>query len=240
MLKKPTHTHLTPHHFTKQLPTSAHTHVPSRRQFLKYLTVTSLAISTATLLPACQRTPTQHKLPKGSQVIALGDSLTYGYGADAQYAYPNVLAKLTHWQITNAGINGDTSQDVLNRLDDVIAKKPDLVLLGIGGNDVLQKVNPNTTKANIIQIIEQLQHHQIEVILIAEPHFSVSALFGKVSDNPIYAEIAKDKNILLFAKGWSNILSDKALRSDQIHANNQGYQKFANELYQFLQKNGYI
>ena len=83
----------------------------------------------------------------------------------------------------------------------------------------------------------------IGVVLIAEPYFSASALLGMVSDNPIYADIAKAENVPLFAKddgGWSAILSDETLKSDQIHANAQGYAKFADNLYQFLADQGFI
>ena len=136
-------------------------------------------------------------------------------------------------------VNGDTSADVLARLDAVIKQKPDLVLLGVGGNDVLQRIAPATTQANITEIVQKLKTANIKVVLIAEPYFSSSALFGKASDNPIYADIAKAEDVPLYAKGWSTILSDDSLKSDQIHANTQGYRQFAENLYEFLQEEGY-
>ncbi|WP_265088782.1 GDSL-type esterase/lipase family protein [Psychrobacter immobilis] len=59
---------------------------------------------------------------------ALGDSLTYGYSASIETAYPAVLADLSQWKVMNAGVNGDTSADVLARVDDIIKQSPDLVL----------------------------------------------------------------------------------------------------------------
>lgn len=203
-----------------------------RRQFVGCLLATAL-------LSACSSIGQKQLLFKGATVVALGDSLTFGYGASRGQDYPSLLAKKTGWHIINAGINGDTSADVLARLDGVIAKEPALVLLGVGGNDVLRRVPSRQTKDNLKQIITTLQKNDIEVVVIAEPYFSVSALLGKAQDNPIYKEVAEEMDVPLFAKGWSAVLSDDKLKSDQIHANDQGYAKFAQALYEFLQKQGY-
>lgn len=217
--------------------------VPSRRVFLHHLGVSALAV---TLLGAgglqvgCNRSAKLvDRLPSGSKVVALGDSLTYGYGVDPDAAYPAVLAELTGWQVINAGVNGDTSADVLHRLDEAIAKTPKLVLLGVGGNDVLRRINPDNTTANIGSVIDNLQAADIEVVLIAQPHFSASALFGKASDNPIYKQLGKDKQVPVLSDVWSQVMSDDSLKSDRIHANTAGYRYFASQLYAYLQQLGY-
>ena len=78
------------------------------------------------------------------------------------------------------------------------------------------------------------------MVLIAEPHLSTSALFGKATDNPVYKDAADELDVPLFKKSWSNILSDDKLKSDQIHANEAGYAKFADELYEFLKQIGHV
>ena len=208
----------------------------NRRTLLK----SALLLSVSLGFGCSRTTPKFMKLPSGSKVVALGDSLTFGYGADQSQSYPAMLAIKTRWHIDNDGINGDTSEGVLNRLDAVIAKKPKLVLLGVGGNDVLQRINPATTKTHLMSIIKKLQDNHIAVVLIAEPYLSASVLFGKASDNPIYKEIAKELDVPLFSEGWSKILSDDKLKSDQIHANALGYEKFAQMLYEYLQEIGYV
>ncbi|WP_227429495.1 GDSL-type esterase/lipase family protein [Psychrobacter sp. I-STPA6b] len=219
----------------------------TRRQFLAYLgntaIIATVASSLAIGISGCGSKPQGQHIAKGSNVVALGDSLTYGYGASTETAYPTVLAGLTGWQIKNEGVNGNTSADVLARLDGIIAQKPDLVLLGIGGNDVLRRVQPATTKANITQIVQRLKSANIPVVLIAQPHFSASALFGKASDNPVYQEVADSEDVPLLTSsdgGWSAILSDDSLKSDQIHANEAGYRQFAENLHKFLQQQGYV
>lgn len=177
-------------------------------------------------------------LPTGSNVVALGDSLTYGYSVDRDLSYPAVLADMTGWKIINAGVNGNTSANVLGRIDTVIAQNPDLVLLSVGGNDVLRRVPSEVTAANITTAVKQLKAANIDVTLIAQPYFSASALFGRASDNPIYASIAKSENVPLYSKRWSEVISNNALKSDQIHANAAGYRYFAEGLYAYLQQNG--
>ena len=195
-------------------------------------------ISAAVASTSCSNETPKNHLPPTSTVVALGDSLTYGYGATPETSYPAILGELTGWKIINAGVNGDTSADVLARSAVIIAQNPDLVLLGVGGNDVLRRTESMTTKANITATISTIKAANIPIVLIAEPHFSSSALFGRASDNPIYKEIAASEEIPLYSKGWSQVLSDDALKSDQIHANAAGYRHFAEGLYAYLQDEG--
>lgn len=205
----------------------------------RFLMLASVGLVATIGLSGCGSEPSQSVLPEDSTVVALGDSLTYGYGANAETAYPAVLADLSSWTVVNAGVNGDTSADVLARVDDIIKQAPDLVLLGIGGNDVLQRVTPDTTLANISATINSLESADIDVVLIAEPHLSTSALFGKASDNPLYEDIAEAKDVPLYSDGWSTVLSDDTLKSDRIHANAAGYRQFAEGLYGYLVEEGW-
>ncbi|MBR1819900.1 MAG: arylesterase [Neisseriaceae bacterium] len=202
----------------------------NRRQFL--------LITTASILTACSNSKKSTQIAKGDTVVALGDSLTAGHGANI--AYPTVLQELTGWQVINHGVSGDTSADVLNRLPETLSLNPKLVLFGIGGNDFLRKVAENETKQNIIATIQQMKNKGISVVLIAEPHFTVSALFGRFQDHPMYEEIARQENIPLASDLWSDILSDNSLKSDQIHANDAGYRQFAEKLAQFLKQQGLL
>ncbi|MGP4848267.1 GDSL-type esterase/lipase family protein, partial [Marinobacter sp. 1Y8] len=176
----------------------------------RFLMLAGIGLSATISMTGCGSELQQDILPAGSTVVALGDSLTYGYGANPKTAYPTVLAELSKWNVINAGVNGDTSEDVLTRVNEITEQNPDLVLLGVGGNDVLQRIAPDTTRANIIATIDTLQSNNIDVVLIAEPHLSTSALFGKASDNPLYEDIAEAEGIPLYSDGWSTVLSDDA------------------------------
>lgn len=206
----------------------------------RLLMLAGIGLSATISVAGCGSEPQQDILPAGSTVVALGDSLTYGYGANPKTAYPTVLAELSKWNVVNAGVNGDTSADVLTRVNEITKQNPDLVLLGVGGNDVLQRIAPDTTRANIVATIDTLQSNNIDVVLIAEPYFSTSALFGKASDNPLYEDIAEAEGILLYSDGWSTVLSDEALKSDKIHANAAGYRQFAEGLHDYLKDEGWV
>lgn len=204
----------------------------------RFLALASIGVAATIGMTGCSSEPQQAALPAGSTVVALGDSLTYGYGASQETSYPTVLAELTKWTVINAGVNGDTSADVLARVEDIVKQTPDLVLLGVGGNDVLQRIPPDTTRANIDATVDRLKSANIGVVLIAEPYFSTSALFGKASDNPLYKDIASAQEIPLYSSGWSAILSDDTLKSDRIHANAAGYRQFAQGLHDYLKEEG--
>src|SRR5206468_9530617 len=81
--------------------------------------------------------------------VAFGDSLTAGYGADPESAYPAVLAKKLGVPIENAGRNGETSKDGLTRIESVAQRNPRVVLLCFGGNDALQQVPREETSPNL-------------------------------------------------------------------------------------------
>ena len=101
--------------------------MPTRRQTLTLLAALSLA--------ACNRRRKHAGLPRGSTVLALGDSLTYGFGANPDEAYPPRLAAMSGWHIINAGQSGDTSSGALARLPPLLREhNPRLVIISIGGN----------------------------------------------------------------------------------------------------------
>ena len=89
----------------------------NRRQFLIGSAILALA--------ACgKRRNRAQALLKGSTVLALGDSLTYGYGAAPAAAYPVQLATLTGWKVINGGVSGDTTADALARLSGLMRQHP--------------------------------------------------------------------------------------------------------------------
>lgn len=195
----------------------------------------------ALLLTACGKKSarTHAKIPEGSTVLALGDSLTFGYGANPGESYPAQLQKLTGWNIVNGGVSGDTSAQALSRLPALLARKPKLVIVGIGGNDFLRKVPEEQTRANIAKIIETVQKENIPAVLVGVPHITLGALFGHLSDHPLYEDLSEEYGIPLFGGAWAEILGDNDLKSDQIHANGKGYRRFAEKLSDFLHTQGF-
>lgn len=200
-----------------------------RRRFL--LAVVSLPVVAA--LAGCgKKAVTGRKLAAGATVLALGDSITFGVGASVETSYPAVLARLTGWNIINAGVSGDTSGQALERLPPLLQEyAPPLVLVSIGGNDFLRRIVESETRRNVQKICELGLLSGTQVLLVAIPRFSASAaMTGALTDHPMYEDIARSLKLPLHAHGWSTVLSNPALKSDQIHANVQGYEQFARGL----------
>ena len=199
-----------------------------------------LTAAAAGLLAACTRQPKMIAVPAGAPVLALGDSITFGTGATPETSYPAVLARLTGWNIVNAGVPGDTSQAALARLPALLQEHaPRLVLVSIGGNDFLRGVQEGETRANVRAICQQSAAAGAQVLLVAIPAFSVlAAATRSLSDHVLYAELAKELKVPVHAAGWAQVLSDAALRSDAIHANARGYEVFARGLAETVKKLG--
>lgn len=188
------------------------------------------AAGAALLLAACgRRAPRARPVAAGATVVALGDSLTAGTGATPDASYPVALAALTGWQVGNAGVPGDTSAQALERLPALLQEHPPaLVLVSIGGNDFLRRLPEAQTRANVRRICELVLAAGAQALLIAVPRPTLAAAFtGSLADHAMYAEIASELDLPLQRRGWSEVLSDESLRSDAIHANAQGYARFA-------------
>ena len=216
------------------MTTKMNTHFITRRRFVQII-----ALLAAAALPACGKPAPHAALPAGSKILALGDSLTAGYGADAAAAYPAVLAGFSGWQVINGGVSGNTSAQALARLPQLLKQQPQLVLVSIGGNDFLRKVPEAETRSNIRQILQQIKAAGVPAVLVAVPYFTTGALFGRLSEHPMYEELAAESNVPLFKGAWAEVLGDKKLKSDQIHANAQGYRVFAEKMWAFLKQQGF-
>ena len=186
------------------------------------------------LLAACDRAPTLPKLGSHDVIVAFGDSLTHGTGASADTAYPAVLASLTGLAVINAGVPGDTTASALQRLPAVLAEhQPRLVLLCLGGNDMLRKQPESTTENNLRLLVQTIRASGANVVLIGVP---APKLFGGAPD--FYARIAKDMGLPLEQDIFSDVLKDNRLKSDPIHANAAGYRVVAERLAEFLREAG--
>lgn len=186
------------------------------------------------LLAACERAPTLPRLGPHDVILAFGDSLTHGTGASADTAYPAVLAALTGRSVVNAGVPGDTTTSALQRLPAVLdAHQPRLVLLCLGGNDMLRKQPEAATENNLRLLVQTIRASGAEVVLIGVPE---PKLFGGAPG--FYTRIAKDLRVPLEDAIFVEVLKDNRLKADPIHANAAGYRVVAERLADFLREAG--
>ena len=136
----------------------------------------ALALSLSALAACGEKPPQIPRLGPDDVVLAFGDSLTYGTGATPEEAYPNVLAKLIHRNVVGAGVPGETTADGLERLPAVLEEvKPRLLLLCMGGNDMLRRMDSASIESNLRAMVQMAKSRGIGVVLIGVPE---PALFG--------------------------------------------------------------
>lgn len=222
------------------LPTDLSTSAPGaaglrrRRLLLAPLAMAALA--------GCGRKRRLAALPAGTAVLALGDSLTFGTGATPETSYPAVLAGVSGWSIVNAGVPGDTAAGALARLPGLVQQQPPgLVLVSIGGNDFLRRLPVAETRDAVRAICREALAAGAQVLLVGIPELSaLAAVTRSLSDHPLYAQVAGELKIPLYAGGWAKVLGNPALRSDPIHANPQGYAQFARGLADYARELGLL
>ncbi|MFY9351210.1 arylesterase [Sphingobium sp.] len=164
-------------------------------------------------------------------VVAFGDSLYAGYNLDQGKGLAPVLeralgARGIKARVVNAGVSGDTSAAGLARLAftlDGLPRKPDLMLLGLGGNDMLRGLSPMETRANLDAILAETQKRGIKVVLTG---MLASANMGPdyaAAFNPIYPELARKYGAGLYPFMLDGVIGQRnLLLPDGIHPNDKG------------------
>ena len=200
-----------------------------------------LALAVLLLAVACGGTRKEAALPAGSKVLALGDSLTAPHGVKPGEDWPTLLAQKTGWVVINAGVSGDTSAGALARLPALLDEhQPQLVLVTLGGNDMLRKLPQAQTVANLGRMLDLVKASGAKAVLLATPKPSIAgAVFNNLSPADFYAEVAKDKKVPLIEDALPGVLSDTALKSDQLHPNAAGHALLSEKITQALKKIGY-
>jgi len=176
-------------------------------------------------------------LSQNDTILALGDSLTYGYNAHIDESYPSILSQLSKYKVINAGINGETSAQGLRRLPKLLEEEHiKLILLCFGGNDIIQHLSMSQLKENLKTMIHMAKEKDIKVLLISVPNFT---LFG-LSPLELYEEVADETDVPLASSVLADILSQPSLKSDQIHPNALGYKMMGEKIYEKLKEEGFI
>jgi acyl-CoA thioesterase I len=177
------------------------------------------------------------------KLTVLGDSLAAGYGVSPEQAFParlqaNLKAQGRDVTVLNQGVSGDTSAGGLDRLDWMLADKPDIVLVELGGNDALRGIDPATTEKNLAAIIEKLQAAKVTVWLagMMAPR-NLGSDYVKAFDG-LYKRLADKYKVPLYPFILDGVAQDPALnQADGIHPTPKGAQIVADKLLPFVIQN---
>ncbi|MFO6423564.1 arylesterase [Motilimonas sp. KMU-193] len=179
--------------------------------------------------------PKSISLSQDSVILAFGDSLTQGVGAPNEQSYPAQLTRQLGVPAINAGISGETSSQGLARIESLLQEHaPDLVIICYGGNDLLRKLPLSQLKQNLEKMILLSQAHGAKVLLVGVPK---PAIF--LDPVPIYGELAEQYHLSAELDILSDLLDDKAMKSDAVHLNATGYQAFAQALAKLIEISPY-
>jgi acyl-CoA thioesterase-1 len=155
-------------------------------------------------------------------IVCFGDSLTYGHGAEPDESYPSVLGGLLGRRVVNRGRNGDTSVAAAARLDEVLDLHPAVVVVTLGGNDMLQRLPIEDTVRAMTTIFDRLVGAGAMVVFLAiDPPFTSSARMTAIRT------LCHERGVLWVGDAMGGLWGDRSRMSDQIHPNAAGYRVMA-------------
>lgn len=183
--------------------------------------------------------------PDQKLVLAFGDSLYAGYGVPQNESFPHELeealqARGVKARVYNAGVSGDTTAAGRQRLAftlDGLPRKPDLALVGLGGNDMLRGLDPDQTRQNLSAILDELKRRDIQVMLtgmVAAPNMGqdYASRF-----NAIYPDLAKTYGVPLYPFFLDGVITGSGLMlEDGLHPNEKGIDRIAGKVAPLVEK----
>ncbi|MGV1014577.1 MAG: arylesterase, partial [Methyloceanibacter sp.] len=166
--------------------------------------------------------------PRVPVIVALGDSLTAGFGLPQDAAFPAQLeaalkARGHEVSVANAGVSGDTAAAALKRIDWALPDAADAVIVELGANDALQGLPPAETKAVLAKIIEALQAKDLPILLagMEAPRNLGQDYVAEFA--AIFPALAERYNVLLYPFFLDGVaLDDGLMQADGIHPNAKG------------------
>lgn len=179
----------------------------------------------ALLMLALGALPARAAVPR---ILALGDSLTAGYGLPPGESFPAQLqAKLAAdgfpAEVINAGVSGDTTAGGLARLNWALGDKPQYALVELGANDMLRGLDPGEAYANLDKILARLKGAQVQTLLLG---MRAAANWGPAyrhSFDAIYPKLAAKWQVPLYPFFLAGVALDpKLTQADGLHPNAQG------------------
>lgn len=186
------------------------------------------------------QSPPEREAVRRGTIVAVGDSLTAGFGVAADESYPALLERKLRaegydYRVINAGINGEKSGEALARIDAILSLEPDIVILQTGTNDGLRGVSPEEMKGNIRAIVRTLTEHGITVVLAGMENLKrrkgdYDEVFARA-----YPEIAEEEGVILIPLFLSGVAGEPRLnRGDGIHPTAEGYRIVMETVYPFV------
>ena len=165
----------------------------------------------------------------GTDIIAFGDSLVAGVGAESGMDFVSLLSQKIGKPIINLGVPGETTEQGLARVGALDQYHPKVVLLLFGGSDYLRRLSQDETFANLSRIIEEIQSRGAIVLLLG-------VRGGVLSDHfrGPFGDLSKKYHTAYVPDVLSGLFGHRDLMSDEVHPNGAGYTIIADRIYPIL------
>ncbi len=192
----------------------------------------------ARISPPPQEAPASD--PVEGVIVAVGDSLTAGYGLIEDEAYPTLLERRLRrngfpFRVVNAGISGETTSGARSRIDWIMTLSPDIVILETGANDGLRGIDPDLTRENIAAIVDDLERQGVVVVLAGMKMVKNMGKEFTEAFESIYPAVAAEKNLILVPFFLEGVAGDPSLNlPDGIHPTAGGYRKVTEVVYPYV------
>jgi acyl-CoA thioesterase-1 len=173
-------------------------------------------------------------------IVAVGDSLTAGFGLREEEAWPALLerrlrAEGTPWKVHNAGVSGETSSGARSRIDWILRLEPDIVVLETGANDGLRGISPRVLRENLDAILTSLQEAKVTVVLAGMRMVTNLGADYTAKFEQVYPDLAGKHGVILIPFLLEGIAGDPHLNQpDGIHPTAEGHRIMMETAYPYV------
>lgn len=184
----------------------------------------------------------QEQIESMKTIVAMGDSLTAGYGIDENANYPSLLEGKLHeagynYRVVNAGVSSETSSGTLSRMEWILTLNPDILILETGANDGLRGIDTKLLEDNLRKILIILDDNDVVVLLAGmKMVWNLGPLYV-ARFNTIYPQLAKEFDTVFMPFFLEGVAMKKELNlGDGLHPNEDGYKVIAENIYPYVVK----
>jgi acyl-CoA thioesterase-1 len=173
-------------------------------------------------------------------LVCFGDSITAGYGLDANKSYPAALERMLAkrgdpWHVVNQGVSGNTTKDAVARVNSIVALHPEVVVVEFGGNDGLRGLPLDVTQKNLDSVLNTLQAAKIRILLVGitlPPNYGAEYI---QRFNAIYRDAAAKHHLALMPMLYDGIYTvPGTIQEDGIHPTAKGSEMIAEHMLPLL------
>jgi len=191
--------------------------------------------------PRAADPPSAPKPAARPRVVALGDSLTAGYGLDRSEAYPALLQQRIDtagygYEVVNAGVSGDTTAGGLSRLEWSLDGDVRVLVVALGGNDGLRGLPPDEMKRNLEEIVTRARSRGIAVLLVGMESPTNMGPDYQRRFRDVFPAVAREQRVAFLPFLLDGVAGRSELNQrDGIHPTAEGARRIADHLWPALE-----